>query len=107
MVAGDHLSCWQVGQVLFVLVADEFENVGAERQMHLLCGCSPWPGVGLRVIDGGLQLEMPKIDSAKAFGYMKSLCSRMSFLCVEPGPVIEAGRLDADCVSIRLSCPVT
>src|SRR5207237_7962036 len=75
--------------ILLVLSADEFENVGAEQQMHSLYGRRPWFGVGLRVVDGRLQFQMSKIRTPKPFCDMKRLGGRMTLCCVKPRLIVE------------------
>src|SRR5215467_5091377 len=86
--------------VFFVLVADEFENVSALLQVHLLNLAGPRLGVSLRIVNRRLDFERSKILAVKALGDVERLGSRVTLVRVEPGLIVESGRLNDQRVAI-------
>src|SRR5579863_6199959 len=96
-----------VRDVLFIFIADKFENLGPKLQMHSLRRGGPGLGVGFGVVDGRPHFHVSKVGAPPALRYMQSLGSRVALLRVQPSLVVEAGCFYHQRVALPLSRRVT
>src|SRR5947209_14393645 len=82
----------KVLQVLLVFKAHIVDQVGVELEV-LLQRDGPGLGVGLRIVDGQLDFEVPVIDAANALGDLGGVGDRIA-VGVEPDAIPEARRVD-------------
>jgi hypothetical protein len=64
-------------QVLFVFVADIFQQLGAGEYLPRLVH-RPWLGISLRVVDGQLEMKMPEVAPMEALRDMQRFGRRMA-----------------------------
>src|SRR5678815_1160687 len=55
---------------LLVLVTDEFDQL-LIRQVSLIDAHGPWLGVGLRILEGRVDLQLPELRPSNAFGELR------------------------------------
>jgi hypothetical protein len=75
-------------RVPFVFLAEELDQFRI-RQNVLMHGDSPGFGVGLRIVDGHFNFEVPVIGAAEAFKNFSSGSQRAAF-DIEPSEIPEA-----------------
>src|ERR1700682_5010914 len=69
----------EVYQVLFVLVAHEFQQLGVGSQLHHF-GDGPRLGVRLRVVDGDSDFQVAHVAAAETLGDMQGFPGRLGGL---------------------------
>src|SRR5438874_11121795 len=79
----------QMSTVLLIFLAEAFEDVAVgEKVVRDLDG--EWSGVHLRVIEGGFDIQVSEVPSAKTFDYPKPFAMRVP-RHIEPSFIVEAG----------------
>ena len=73
---------------IFFVLADAFDELGVRIQLE---GKSHRPGfgVGLRIIECYLDIEVAEVAAVKTFGHAKGVGMGMSVI-IEPAPIIES-----------------
>src|SRR4029434_10495013 len=87
-----------------VVLADELLNVVSFGEAKKTPDF-PWSGVGAGILDRDLEIHVPHVDPAVAFDYVQLFSLRSATF--EPPFVVEAPRVDDECVTLPRSNRMT
>src|SRR5438046_7103316 len=92
-------------QVYVVLVANELHQFHIRHQVCLL-GDRPRLCIGLRIIDGDLNIHVAKILAPKPLDDMQGICGRLPGL-IQPGLAVKTSGIDHQSIALPLTRRIT
>src|SRR5947209_17977491 len=91
----------QVVEVLFVFVADRLQQLATAIQLRVNRN-RPWSGIRLGIVERELNIHVPKVAAAEAFGHMQGFRMRVAAE-IKPRFIVKARRFDHE----RVALPMT